>query len=157
VFFFVGIKKKGFEPKRARQKGEKHSRECGSERPRRESIRRMRSESHLFRQQKSTHKRVFFVGIKKEGFEPKRARQKDEKHSHECGSERPRRESIRRMRSESHLFRQQMATKKIQPQKNSDFVRVFSIFMGEILLFGLHVQKRYFSQHRLELSQSRCI
>ena len=47
--------------------------------------------------------------------------------------------------------------KKDIATENLDFIKVFSVFIGEILLFVLHVQKRYFSQHRLELLQCRHI
>ena len=55
-------------------------------------------------------------------------------------------------RFESCRLDHQRATKKIYPQKNSDFIRVFSVFTGKILGYNLNAQKRYFSQNRLELS-----
>ena len=51
----------------------------------------------------------------------------------------------------------QKAIKKILPQKSSDFIRAFPVFIGKIFISGLCVQKRYFFQTRFEPSQYRYI
>lgn len=63
---------------------------------------------------------------------------------------------IKTAKTQKHLYCPVFTSKGYKKDiatENSDFIRVFSVFIDKISFIGLNAQKRYFSQTELELSQ----